>query len=61
MEILAAIHEGMASAERGELKAAAQVLAEMQVRYGLSLVLPPLRKLTYTRPKRRRGIRERQK
>lgn len=36
METLAAIQEGMASAERGELKPAAQVLAEMQVRYGLS-------------------------
>ena len=36
LETLAAIQEGMASAERGELKPAAQVLAEMQARYGLS-------------------------
>ncbi len=36
MEILAAIQEGMASAERGELKPAAQVLAEMQAKFGLS-------------------------
>jgi len=35
METLAAIREGMASAERGELKPAEQVLAEMQARYGL--------------------------
>ncbi len=35
METLAAIQEGMASAGRGELKPAAQVLAEMQDRYGL--------------------------
>jgi hypothetical protein len=36
METIAAIQEGMASAERGELKPAAQVLAEMQAKYGLS-------------------------
>jgi PHD/YefM family antitoxin component YafN of YafNO toxin-antitoxin module len=35
METVAAIQEGMASAERGELKPAAQVLAEMQAKYGL--------------------------
>jgi PHD/YefM family antitoxin component YafN of YafNO toxin-antitoxin module len=35
METLAAIQEGMASAERGELKPAAQVLDEMRARYGL--------------------------
>ena len=36
METIAAIQEGMASAERGELKPAAQVLDEMRARYGLS-------------------------
>ena len=36
METLAAIQEGMASAERGELKPAVQVLAEMRARYRLS-------------------------
>jgi predicted transcriptional regulator len=36
LETLAAIREGLASAERGELKPAEQVLAEMQARYGLS-------------------------
>ena len=36
LETLAAIQEGMASAERGELKPAAQVLAEMRARYGLA-------------------------
>lgn len=35
MEALTAIQEGMASAERGELKPAAQVLAEMRAKYGL--------------------------
>ena len=35
METTAAIQEGMASAERGELKPAAQVLDEMRARYGL--------------------------
>jgi PHD/YefM family antitoxin component YafN of YafNO toxin-antitoxin module len=35
METIAALQEGMASAERGELKPAAQVLAEMQAKYGL--------------------------
>lgn len=35
VETVAAIQEGMASAERGELKSAAQVLAEIQARYGL--------------------------
>jgi hypothetical protein len=36
METLAAIQEGMASAERGELKPAAQVLAEMRARFGMA-------------------------
>jgi PHD/YefM family antitoxin component YafN of YafNO toxin-antitoxin module len=36
METLAAIQEGMASAERGELKPAAQVLDEMRAKYDLS-------------------------
>ena len=36
METIAAIQEGMASAERGELKPAAQVLDEMRAKYGLS-------------------------
>ena len=36
METLAAIQEGMASAERGELKPAAQVLEEMRARFGLA-------------------------
>ena len=36
METVAAIQEGMASAERGELKDAAQVLNEMRAKYGLS-------------------------
>ena len=36
METIAAIQEGMASAERGELKPAAQVFDEMRARYGLS-------------------------
>ncbi len=36
METIAAIQEGMASAERGELKPAAQVLDEMRARYGLA-------------------------
>jgi predicted transcriptional regulator len=35
METLAAIQEGMASAERGELKPAAQVFDEMRTKYGL--------------------------
>jgi hypothetical protein len=35
METLAAIQEGMASAERGELKPAAQMLDEMRAKYGL--------------------------
>jgi PHD/YefM family antitoxin component YafN of YafNO toxin-antitoxin module len=35
METLAAIQEGMASAGRGELKPAAQVLDEMRAKYGL--------------------------
>jgi PHD/YefM family antitoxin component YafN of YafNO toxin-antitoxin module len=35
LETIAAIQEGMASAERGELKPAAQVLDEMRARYGL--------------------------
>ena len=35
METLAAIQEGMASAERGELKPAAQVLGEVRAKYGL--------------------------
>jgi hypothetical protein len=36
METIAAIQEGMASAERGEVKPAARVLDEMQAKYGLS-------------------------
>ncbi len=36
METIAAIQEGMASAERGELKPAAQVLDEMRAKYGLA-------------------------
>jgi predicted transcriptional regulator len=36
METLAAIQEGMASAERGELKPATQVLDEIRAKYGLS-------------------------
>ena len=36
METIAAIQEGMASAERGELKPETQVFAEMQAKYGLS-------------------------
>jgi predicted transcriptional regulator len=36
METLAAIQEGIASAQRGELKPAAQVLDEMRAKYGLS-------------------------
>jgi len=36
METVAAIQEGMASAERGELKPARQVLEEMRAKYGLS-------------------------
>ena len=36
IETVAAIQEGMASAERGELKPAAQVLDEMRAKYGLS-------------------------
>ena len=35
METLTAIREGMASAERGELKPAEQVFAEMRARYGV--------------------------
>ena len=35
METLTAIQEGMASAERGELKPAAQVFAEMRAKYGI--------------------------
>lgn len=35
METIAAIREGIASAERGELKPAEQVLTEMQAKYGL--------------------------
>jgi hypothetical protein len=35
METLAAIQEGIASAERGEGKPAAQVFSEMQAKYGL--------------------------
>ena len=34
METLAAIQEGMASVERGELKPAAQVLDELRAKYG---------------------------
>ena len=35
IETMAAIQEGMASAERGDLKAAGQVLDEMRAKYGL--------------------------
>lgn len=35
METVAAIREGIASAERGELKPVEQVLAEIQAKYGL--------------------------
>jgi PHD/YefM family antitoxin component YafN of YafNO toxin-antitoxin module len=35
METLAAIQEGMASVERGELKPASQVFDEMRTKYGL--------------------------
>jgi PHD/YefM family antitoxin component YafN of YafNO toxin-antitoxin module len=35
METLAAIREGIASAERGELKPAEQVFVEMRAKYGL--------------------------
>ncbi|MGI8912555.1 MAG: hypothetical protein ACR2JY_02000 [Chloroflexota bacterium] len=35
LETVAAIREGIASAEHGELKPAEQVLAEMQAKYGL--------------------------
>jgi hypothetical protein len=35
METLAAIREGIASAERGELKPAEQVFGEMRAKYGL--------------------------
>ena len=34
-ELIEAIEEGIASADRGELKPAAQVLAEMKAKYGL--------------------------
>ena len=36
VETIAAIREGIASAERGELKPAEQVYAEMKARYGIS-------------------------
>jgi PHD/YefM family antitoxin component YafN of YafNO toxin-antitoxin module len=36
LETIAAIQEGMASAERGELKPAAQVLDEMRAKYRFS-------------------------
>jgi hypothetical protein len=36
METIAAIQEGMVSTERGELKAATQVFAEMRAKYGIS-------------------------
>ena len=36
METIAAIREGIASAERGELKPAEQVFIEMKARYGIS-------------------------
>ena len=35
LETIAAIREGLASAERGEMKDAEQVFAEMKARYGL--------------------------
>ena len=34
LELIAAVREGLASAERGELKDAEQVLREMKARYG---------------------------
>ena len=51
METLAAIREGISSAERGELKSAEQVFAEMQARYGL-LGWP----YRYSRSRRVRGL-----
>ena len=36
METLTAIREGLASAERGELREAEEVYAELKTRYGLS-------------------------
>jgi len=35
METIAAIREGIESAERGELKPAEQVFAEMKAKYGI--------------------------
>ena len=35
LDTLAAIREGLASAERGEMKDAEQVFAEMKAKYGL--------------------------
>lgn len=35
VELIEAIREGLASAERGELKPAEQVFAEMRARYGI--------------------------
>ncbi len=35
LELVAAVREGLASAERGELKDAEQVLREMKARYGI--------------------------
>lgn len=35
METIAAIQEGLAAAERGELKPAQQVFAEMKAKYGI--------------------------
>ncbi len=35
LETIAAIREGVASAERGELKPAEQIFAEMRAKYGL--------------------------
>jgi predicted transcriptional regulator len=35
METLTAIREGIASAERGEMKPAEQIFAEMRAKYGL--------------------------
>ena len=50
METIAAIQEGMASAERGELKPATQVFAEMRAQvWHTGLVFPYLRKTMSTR------------
>lgn len=40
-ELVAAIEEGIVSADRGELKPAAQVLAEMEAKFGCGRRLEP--------------------